>query len=75
MEGLNVEISYNKLWHILIDKGIKKSELSAMCHMSNSTLSKLSKNQPIKRTVLDKICVELDCKIEDILDVVNNSTE
>ena len=63
-----MEVSYNKLWHILIDKGIKKSELSGMCHMSNSTLAKLSKNQPVKRAVLEKICDELGCRVEDIVE-------
>jgi len=64
-----MEVSYNKLWHILIDKGIKKSELSGMCHMSNSTLAKLSKNQPVKRAVLEKICEKLGCNVEDIVEI------
>ena len=63
-----MEVSYNKLWHILIDKGIKKSELSGKCHMSNSTLSKLSKNQPVKREVLEKMSDVLGCNVEDIVE-------
>ena len=67
-----MEISYNKLWHILIDKGIKKSELSRMCHMSNSTLAKLSKNQPVKKEVLVKISNVLDCEVDDIVEYEKN---
>ena len=67
--GAFMEISYNKLWHLLIDKGIKKSELSSMCHMSNSTLSKLSKNQPVKRSVLEKVSIVLGCGVEDLMEV------
>lgn len=63
-----MQVSYNKLWHLLIDKDIKKAELAQRVHMSYSTLSKLSKNQPVKRVVLEKICDELDCKVEDIVE-------
>ena len=69
--GAIMEISYKKLWHLLIDKGIKKSELSSLCHMSNSTLSKLSKDQPVKRSVLEKISTVLDCDVEDMMEVLD----
>ncbi|MBR3638005.1 MAG: helix-turn-helix transcriptional regulator [Lachnospiraceae bacterium] len=68
-----MRISYNKLWHILIDKEIKKSQLSSMCHMSNSTLAKLSKNQPVKREVLVKISEVLGCEVEDIVEYKKNT--
>ena len=64
-----MQVSYNKLWHLLIDKDIKKAELAQRVHMSYSTLSKLSKNQPVKRVVLEKICDELECKVEDIMEI------
>ena len=64
-----MEVSYNKLWHLLIDKGIKKAELADRVHMGYSTLAKLSKNQPVKRTVLERIADELGCNVEDIVDI------
>jgi len=64
-----MEVSYNKLWHLLIDKGIKKTKLARDVNMSYSTLAKLTNNQPVKRVVLEKICDELGCKIEDIMEV------
>ena len=54
---------------LLIDKNIKKAELAQKVHMSYSTLSKLSKNQPVKRVVLEKKCDELGCKVDDIMEV------
>ncbi len=64
-----MEISYNKLWHLLIDKGIKKTEMARRVNMSYSTLAKLTNNQPVKRTVLEKICEELECTVDDIMEV------
>ena len=65
-----MEISYNKLWHLLIDKGIKKTEMARRVNMSYSTLAKLTNNQPVKRTVLEKICEELECTVDDIMEVM-----
>ena len=64
-----MEISYNKLWHLLIDKGIKKTEMARRVNMSYSTLAKLTNNQPVKRTVLEKICDELGCTVDEIMEV------
>ena len=64
-----MEVSYNKLWHLLIDKGLKKTEMAKNVHMSYSTLEKLVKDQPVKREVLERIAKELDCEVEDIMEV------
>lgn len=63
-----MKVSYKKLWKILIDKKMNRTDLVSRCHMSNSTLSKLSKDQLVRRDVLSKICIELDCDIDDIMD-------
>lgn len=67
-----MQVSYNKLWHLLIDKDMKKAELAQRVHMSYSTLSKLSKNQPVKREVLGRICNVLDCEIDDIVEEIED---
>ena len=64
-----MEVSYNKLWHLLIDKGMNKTELARGVNMSYSTLAKLTNNQPVKQEVLDKICKELGCTIDDIMEI------
>ena len=57
---------------MLIDKKMNRTDLVSHCHMSNSTLSKLSKDQPVRRDVLSRICIELDCDIEDIMDEIED---
>lgn len=63
-------LSYNKLWKLLIDKNIKKLELRDMAAISNNTLAKLGKNEPVAMTVLEKICSALNCNIGDIVDYI-----
>ena len=65
-----MEISYNKLWKLLIDKGINKTQLREMTKMSSSTMAKMVKNQPVALPVLTKICQELNCDIGDIMEVI-----
>ena len=63
-------ISYNKLWKLLIDKGISKSELKTAVKMSPNTLAKLGKNEPVSMDVLIRICETLNCDIGDIIQLV-----
>lgn len=63
-----MKVSYNRLWKLLIDKGMTKTEMRDAVHMSSSTLSKLSKNQEVTMPVLMRICETLDCNIEDIVE-------
>ena len=63
-------ISYNKLWKLLIDKGMNKSELRMRTGISTSSLAKLGKNEPVSMAVLLKICGTLNCDIGDIMEVV-----
>lgn len=69
--GNNMAVSYNKLWKLLIDKGTNKTKLRDAINMSSSTMAKLSKNQPVAIPVLEKICAELECNIEDIMEFNN----
>jgi len=65
-----VPVSYNKLWKLLIDQGLKKMELKEKTGISNSTLAKLSKNQPVAMNVLEKICAVLGCQIGDMVEYI-----
>ena len=62
-------ISYNKLWKLLIDKKMNKTELRDKVGMSSSTLAKLSKDQEVSMPVLERICKELKCDVGDIMEV------
>ncbi len=62
-------VSYKPLQHTLIDRSVKKMELVKMVGMSNSTLNKLNKNQYVALEVLERICLALDCSIEDVVKI------
>ena len=68
-----MSISYNKLWKLLIDKGMNKTDLRNATKMSSSTMAKMVKNQPVALPVLTKICEELKCDIGDIMEVKDDS--
>lgn len=57
---------YKKLWKLLIDKGINKTELCEKTGISRSTLNKLNNGENVYIEILEKICSYLDCNIEDI---------
>ena len=61
-------ISYNKLWKLLIDKEMSKGDFMDRCKMSSGTMQNLRDNLPVHLKVIERICLELDCNIEDILE-------
>ena len=68
-------LSYNKLWKLLIDKGMTKTEMRLKADISTTTLAKLSKNETVSMEVLLKICKVLDCNVGDIMDVINDEVK
>lgn len=65
-------VSYKKLWKLLIDKDIKKSELSQMAGLSTFTLNKLNHGENVNTDTLVKICKVLNCDFGDIMEIVDN---
>ena len=66
-----MEVSYNKLWKLMIDRGFtNKSDLRMLTGIGTNTLAKLSKNQVVSMDVLLKICSRLDCDISDICEFI-----
>lgn len=63
-------ITYNKLWKLLIDKGMLKKDLMAKANITTSTIAKMGKNEPVSMDVLVRICIALQCNIGDIVDVI-----
>lgn len=72
-EKTQMKFSYNKLWKLLIDKGWTKSELRKKAGISSSTIAKLGKGENVTTDVLIKICIALNCEIEDILNIVDSN--
>ena len=67
-----MKISYLKLWKLLLDKKLKKMDLLKLTGISTTTLSKLSKDQPVNMEILTRICTALNCDISDIVEMVPN---
>lgn len=67
-----MRISYNKLWKLLIDKNMKKSDLKEMAGISSASIAKLGKGDNITTDVLIRICESLDCRLEDIMETVDD---
>ena len=67
-----MKVCYNKLWKLLIDKGMKKSDLREKSGISSASLAKLGKGENITTDVLLRICEAMDCRIEDILETVRD---
>lgn len=70
-----MKMSYNKLWKLLIDKKMKKSDLRKKAGISSSSLAKLTKDENVTTEVLSKICQELQCDVSDIMEFVPDETE
>ena len=62
-------VNYNKLWKLLIDKGMTKTKLRKIAEMSSSTMAKMSKNETVSMDVLIRICEILNCNVGDIMDI------
>ena len=65
-----MQITYNKLWKLLIDKNMTKTDLKNITGMNSVTLANMGKNKFISLRMIDKICKELDCQIEDVVEFV-----
>ena len=63
-------ICYKKLWKLLIDKDLKKKDLISLTGISQSSLTKMGKNQNVNTDILVRICTALDCQIGDIVELV-----
>lgn len=64
-----MNVSYNKLWKLLIDRGMKKKDLRQISGISTGTLAKLGKNENVSTDILVKICEALKCDVSDIMEI------
>lgn len=63
-------ISYNKLWKLLIDKGMTRTELRHRAGLTSNVIANMGKGESVQLEVLRKICEELNCGIDDIVEIV-----
>lgn len=64
-------VSYNRLWKKLIDLNMSKSQLREKAGITTNALAKMGKSENVSTEVICKICDALNCRVEDILEVVN----
>lgn len=63
-------VSYNKLWKMLIDKNITKTQLTHMAGITTNAMAKLGKNEDVRVKTLEQLCTTLDCKLDDIVEFI-----
>jgi len=64
-----MRISYKRLWKLLIDRNMKKTDLKEKAQISSSSIAKLGRNENVNTDILVKICQALNCKLEDIMEL------
>ncbi len=62
-------VSYNRLWKLLIDKGITKTEMRKRAGISTNVLAKMGKGEPVSMETLAKICKFFECSFDDIVEI------
>ena len=67
-------VSYNKLWKLMIDKKLSKTELTHIAGISTNAMAKLGRDEDVRVNILEKICIALDCNVEDIVEVIAEPT-
>lgn len=62
-------VSYDRLWKLLIDKHMSRTELRVKARLTTSALAQLGKNEHVSLKVIEKICTTLDCDISDVVEL------
>ncbi len=63
-----MQVSYNKLWKMLIDRNMTKAELRKKTKIAPSTFSRMNKGEIVSLEVLMRICVEMNCGLDDVVE-------
>lgn len=62
-------MDYNKLWKLLIDRGMNRTDLCRVAGITTNSLANMGKGKDVSTQVLSKICKALNCKLDDIVDI------
>lgn len=63
-------VSYKKLFKMLIDRDMKKKDFRELTGISGNTVSKLANNENVTMEVIEKICVNMCCSVDDIVEII-----
>ena len=75
IRGNNMAISYKPLWHLLVEREMNKEDLKRAANITSNIVSRMSKNSYVNLESLEKICLALDCRIEDVIEIHRNEVE
>ena len=67
--------SYNKLWKMLIDRNMMKTDLIREAKISTNSMARMGKNEDVRLETLAKIALALDCKLDDLVEVIPDEME
>ena len=70
-----MNVSFNKLWKLLIDKNTTRTKLRTEAKVSSNAMAKLGKNESVQLEVLVKICNHLGCTLDDIVEILPDESE
>ena len=70
---IEMRLCYNRLWKLLIDHGMTRTQMRLAAGISSSTLAKLNKGESVTTSVLVRICSTLKCDLQDIVELVEDS--
>ena len=63
-------VTYKKLWHILLDRDMKKKDLQEVAQLTGYAMNRLSRDESVTTDILAKICRALNCTVDDIMEVL-----
>lgn len=63
-----MQVNYDKLWKLMIDKKINKTQLSEKAGITTNEMAKMGKNEMVKMETLVRVCKVLDCTVDDIVE-------
>lgn len=67
--------SYNKLWKLMIDKKINKTQLCKAAGITTNAMAKLGRDESVPLETLEKICSALNCSLDDIVEITQDDKE
>lgn len=68
-------VSYKKLWHMLLDRNMKKKDLQEAANLTNYIMLKLGRDEDVTTETLGKICKALNCSTDDIMEFILDETD
>lgn len=68
--GVNMAVSYKRLFKMLIDRDMKKKDFGELVGISSNTVSKLANNENVTMEVIEKICVNMGCTVDEIVEII-----